>query len=534
MNDQAQDSVSHPNPHPHSGWTVPQWLLGLLLVAVGVGLRLPLPQLRPMWADEAYSLAVARHSLAEIWQIAFTVDAHPPGYYALLHLWTRVFGDSLLSIRTLSDLVVLVGIIIAFLALRRLIDAKTAWVTALLMTISPFVCRLDEARNYCTMFLFGALALLVLSYAYHRRNWTAWLWAALVVIGSLYCSYNGLQVGLGLGLALLWLFRSERKHLVVGLLVFVALIAVASPPVVSGIRSAQVWAQYRYHSGPWLHLIQWGIRRAVRNGAGVVVGFHHHVWMELAALAALIATFTVIMGIARRGNQINNRNILTYALLLTTVALPGWLVWSGASIANRTLLMTSAYYTVLVPALYAVVALALSHGYKTRGWWIATGGIVVAMAAGHGLRYHNVTHQVDWSQIMSFVDERQQPGDVIAVLPPYVQLQAERHHKGPAAVTGVPGDFDVTRHRALSPEITLTPTKLSHFVRRVSNFKRVWLIETRISRYDPQRTAYNALRKFGQEIKLGLTEPPGNLAGYITLFKMPDAAATNKPSRNRM
>jgi len=534
MNDQGQYSASRPGLHSYDGWTVPTWLLGVLLAAVGVALRLPLPQLRPMWADEAYSLAVAQRPLAEIWEIAFHVDAHPPGYYALLHLWTRVFGDSLLSIRTLSHLVVFAAIVIAFLALRRLIGEKTAWVAALLMTVSPFVCRLDEARNYCTMFLFGALALLVLSYAYHRRDWTAWLWGALVVIGSLYCSYNGLQVGLGLGLALFWLFRSERKQLAVGLLVFVALIAIVSPPVVSGIMSAQVWAQYRYHSGPWLHLIQWGIRRAVRNGVGVLVGFHHHVWMELVALAALIAAFTTIMGIARRGNQINNRNIVMYALLLTTVALPGWMVWSGVSIANRTLLMTSAYYTALVPALYAVVALALSHGYRTRGWWVAAGGIVVAMAAGHGLRYYNVTHQVDWSQIMSVVDERQQPGDIIAVLPPYAELQAERHHKGPAAVTGVVGDFDVTRHRALSPEITLTPAKLPQFIRRVSNFKRVWLIETRIPRYDPQRTVYKALRKVGQEIELGLTEPPGNLAGHVTLFRMPDATTTDEPRHNRM
>ena len=44
-----------------------------------------------------------------------------------------------------------------------------------------------------------------------------------------------------------------------------------------------------YHPEPWPHLLQWGIRRSIRAGVGVLVGFHHHVWMELMALAALLA-----------------------------------------------------------------------------------------------------------------------------------------------------------------------------------------------------------------------------------------------------
>ncbi len=528
MNNQSQGPTNTCPSSASGDSSFPKWLAVILLMVVGIGLRLPLPQIRPMWADEAYSVAMAQQSLAEIWRICFEVEANPPGYYALLHLWTRVLPDSLLSLRILSNLIVAAAIIIAFFAMRRLVGEKAAWVTAALMTVSPFVCRLDEARNYSLMFLFGALALLVLAYAHRRRDWTAWLWAALVVIGGLYCSYSGLQVGLGLGLAMLWLFRRHVRQLALGLVVFLALIAVVSPPIVGGVKSAQVWAAYRHHPEPWPHLIQWGIRRSVQSGSGVLVGFHHHPWMELVALVALLAAFGLIISAARRGVRIDGRRLGQYAMLLAVVAFPGWLLWSGVSIANRTLLMTSAYYTSVVPALYALLALALAHGQRRAGWALAVAALTVAMVAGHGLRYYNATHQVDWAEIMGFIGERERPGDVIAVAPPYVHLQGRYHHRGPGAVTGVPADFDITRHRALSPEITLTADKLPSLIQRLSQFRRVWLIETRIERYDPDRTVYSALQQAGRHVDLGLTEAPGHLHGVISLFDMQSNAANEQ------
>ncbi len=528
MNKRSQQLPETSLPPTSAASKCSPWLAITLLLIVFVGLRLPLPQIRPMWADEAYSVAMAQQSIAQIWRISFEVDAHPPGYYVLLHLWRAVFGDSLLSIRILSHLVIAVAIIIAFFAMRRLVSERTAWVTACLMTVSPFVCRLDEARNYSMTFLFGALALLVLAYAHRRRDWTAWLGAALVVIGGLYCSYSGLQVGLGLGLAMLWLFRRHLRQLALGLLVFLALIAVAFPPIVGGIKSAQIWAAYRYHPDPWPHLIQWGIRRSVQSGSGVLVGFHHHIWMELVALIALLAVAGIIISAARRGVRIDGRRLGQYALLLTMVAFPGWLLWSGASIANRTLLMTSAYYTSVVPALYALVALALAHGRRRAGWALAVAALTVAMVAGHGLRYYNAAHQVDWAEIMGFIGEREQPGDVIAIAPPYVHLQGLYHHRGPGTVTGVPADFDITRHRALSPEVTLAPDKLPGLIQRLSRFDRVWLIETRVQRYDPDRMTYSALQQAGSQVDLGLQEAPGHLHGVVSLFDMQTNAASDK------
>ncbi len=238
-------------------------------------------------------------------------------------------------------------------------------------------------------------------------------------------------------------------------------------------------------------------------------------------------------GGARRGLSIASHRLGTYGLLLVVVAFPGWLLWSAATIADRTLMMTSAYYTSVVPALYALVALGLAHGRRGAVWRLAVTALVVGMAGGHGLRYYNAQHQVDWGEIMSFIDARQEPGDVIAVSPPYVQMQAQHHHHGSTPVTSVPRDFDITRHRASLPEIRLTPDKLPAAIQRLSTFNRVWFIETRRQRIDPDRTIYQALREAGREVDLGLTEAPGHLQGNVILFEMPAGSSTDEPEGGR-
>lgn len=55
--------------------------LGLILSAAVMYLILSMDPL--VWADEAYTMAIVRHSYREIWQIT-TADVHPPLYYFLL------------------------------------------------------------------------------------------------------------------------------------------------------------------------------------------------------------------------------------------------------------------------------------------------------------------------------------------------------------------------------------------------------------------------------------------------------------------
>ena len=43
-----------------------------------------------IWADEAYTFAMVRHSFADIWRIT-AADVHPPLYYFLVKIFTSIF-----------------------------------------------------------------------------------------------------------------------------------------------------------------------------------------------------------------------------------------------------------------------------------------------------------------------------------------------------------------------------------------------------------------------------------------------------------
>ena len=59
----------------------------LLIIVVAVGLRLFGLSDLSLWYDEAVSFTRANETLADVVRITSEGDAHPPGYYVLLHYW---------------------------------------------------------------------------------------------------------------------------------------------------------------------------------------------------------------------------------------------------------------------------------------------------------------------------------------------------------------------------------------------------------------------------------------------------------------
>lgn len=69
-----------------------------------------------LWFDEAYTVALARHSLIDMIKLA-TFDVHPHLYYIMLKLFTMVFGDSCIAMRIFSAIG---GILFASLGLTHI------------------------------------------------------------------------------------------------------------------------------------------------------------------------------------------------------------------------------------------------------------------------------------------------------------------------------------------------------------------------------------------------------------------------------
>jgi mannosyltransferase len=144
-----------------------------------------------VWFDEAYSILLAKHSVAEIIRLT-GLDTHPPFYYLLLKGWASLFGWSELALRTLSVLSMSGALVVGGVLVRKMFGNKAAIGTIILLALSPLLLRYGfEIRMYSLASFIGVSATYCLYSAYKsKQNRRKWLvgYSLLVALGmfSLY------------------------------------------------------------------------------------------------------------------------------------------------------------------------------------------------------------------------------------------------------------------------------------------------------------------------------------------------------------
>src|SRR5262249_44391928 len=138
----------------------PALLVGAVVLA-GVALRFITHS--DLWLDEALSVNVARLPLSDL-HAALRHDGAPPLYYALLHFWIRAFGTGDLATRSLSGVLSVATLPLAWLAGNRLGGRRVAAFALVAVATSPYAIRYGtEARMYALIMLLvfaGYLAVL--------------------------------------------------------------------------------------------------------------------------------------------------------------------------------------------------------------------------------------------------------------------------------------------------------------------------------------------------------------------------------------
>ncbi|WP_213881759.1 glycosyltransferase family 39 protein [Pseudomonas sp. dw_358] len=182
------------------------WVLVLLLAALATRLVF-LPE-RTLWFDEAYSVAVARQPLADIWGLV-TLDVHPPLYYWVLHLWINLFGDSLWAIRGLSVAAGVGAVALAAGWLHTFAPLRAVRIALALLVIQPIAVRYSqEARMYALLGLWLMAASWTLAGWQHKPGpWRYPLVYAGLAAAALYTHYFAL---LGLSSHWTWVAFTRR------------------------------------------------------------------------------------------------------------------------------------------------------------------------------------------------------------------------------------------------------------------------------------------------------------------------------------
>ncbi len=168
------------------------WAIALILLLISSLLVRSISLLKSsIWHDEGFSLMLASRSPLDIW-LGSARDVHPPLYYEILHFWTEIFGNSVLSVRSLSlvagIVVVWLGYQIAFMISKK---RNVALLAGLLLSLNPFLIRYSqEVRMYGILGVFLLIAIIgLIKVSKDSKDWVGYVLYVIGVSAGLYTHY---------------------------------------------------------------------------------------------------------------------------------------------------------------------------------------------------------------------------------------------------------------------------------------------------------------------------------------------------------
>ena len=131
-------------------------LLGLILRLISLN--------QSLWLDEAINtLAVQKYQLFDLITQYARADFHPPGWFIILKLWTKLFGYFEIAVRMPSVIFGVLNIWVVYLIGKKLVSKELGLLTALLICLNPLhIYYSQEARMYAMATLAVSINMLLL------------------------------------------------------------------------------------------------------------------------------------------------------------------------------------------------------------------------------------------------------------------------------------------------------------------------------------------------------------------------------------
>lgn len=190
----------------------------VLITATGIVFRCLRLGFQPLWWDEGYSVWFATQSLPRMAALT-ALDIHPPLYYALLHIWTRLFGASPIALRSLSVLIGSLTIPLAFQLGRRWRSPRFGLILAMLVAFSPIhTYYSQEVRMYglvaglSLVMTFLAARLILSDEATPEAGPRLWIPYGAVTLAALYTQYYAVMLPVAFTIYALWRWRRSPRR----------------------------------------------------------------------------------------------------------------------------------------------------------------------------------------------------------------------------------------------------------------------------------------------------------------------------------
>ena len=207
-----------------------------------------------MWFDESYSIAIARHSFSEIWNIT-SFDVHPPFYYYCLHILYLIFGGNVVIYRVFSAITIILTALLGFTHIRKDFGEKTGFWFSFLMLFLPVSAQYaGEIRMYSLGMLLGTI-MCIYAYRIYKKDIHKLTYVFFGVSSLLlaYTHYYGVLLAGVINLALfVYLIKNkkDRKQDLIKFTITAVLQVIAYLPwlivFVSHLKGTGFWITFKF------------------------------------------------------------------------------------------------------------------------------------------------------------------------------------------------------------------------------------------------------------------------------------------------
>ena len=457
-----------------------------LITLAGLAVRLfYLEQLGGFDFDEVASFNFAEQPLASMLRtVTSRTFEHPPLYYVLLHLWFLLpLERSESFVRLLSVVFGTLTIPTAYLLASHIVNkTRAACFAALLVALAPLEVFLSrEARMYTLLALLAMLSLWLLLKAIERGRWW-WIAYAIVTLLALYTHYIAVAILIAGNFYLIWVWRrnvpSLGRFAVLELVVVLAHLpllrmATGITAMIPAIGTGS-WSREYFVSIVEMTWLQFAVGPVVQT-----------FWvLPIAAIVWLVA----LLGAGRHLRR--PESLLLAALFVCTVVAVAALLVIDRPFRVRYIFMLHVPFLVLVAA-------GLEH-VQSRRWWLAAGGLAVAISLPL-IPYYTDYQRGDYERITQRVELLAIDGDEVVLTGPWQELfwchYAAKQDSGPATTVSIASgclhvpEYDLFVHRiplSVPPPLdTVEAGESLRFIYEVHAPRRLWVIQAGLEWADP-------------------------------------------------
>jgi mannosyltransferase len=337
-------------------------------VVVGLALRFWGLGAQSLWYDEWLTTEATSGSLAHLVDHVANREGITPPYFVLMWGWVRLLGDGELALRSLSALVGVATIPVAYAVAREVGQRRAvARVAALLVAVNPMlVWYSQEARPYSLLAFLGGLSVLMFVRAERSgRRGDLMLWGLVSAVALAVHYFAGFLVAaeaVGLVLSRRYRWRELLLSCLPGALVVGALAPIALEQHSHAPNRAWI-------SG---FALSYRLEEAARSALVGPSPPVDRLW--LVPLAVVVASVLLLLTRASRRDRVT-------ALRLAAIGGAGVALPLAAGLVGPDVFLSRYVVASVVPL---VVAVSVGVG-AARPAWVGLGGVAVATLVSVGV-----------------------------------------------------------------------------------------------------------------------------------------------------